>query len=72
MNKNELLDKFGFCGLLCEKCFAYDKEQIKIHAEQLKKNLGEFDNYAKRFVSLLEEPLFEKYPDFKEFIIFFW
>ena len=64
--KTELLNKFGPCGLSCEKCFAFHNSQIKIHAEQLKINLGEFDAYANRFVSLLEEPAFTKYPDFKE------
>ena len=63
-----LKDKFGPCGLLCEKCFAYDKGQIKHHAEQLKNNLGSFDNYAKRFVTLLDEPVFNKYNDFKELL----
>lgn len=61
-----LNDKLGYCGLFCEKCFAYDKGPIRFCAEQLKNNLGAFDNYAKRFVSLLEEPVFDKYPGFKE------
>lgn len=65
---NNFKDKFGPCGLLCEKCFANDKGSIKFHAEQLKKNLGEFDNYAKRFITLLDEPIFEKYQNFKEFL----
>lgn len=63
-----LIDKFGPCGLLCEKCFAYDLGPIRSNAEQLKNHLGEFDLYAKRFVKLLDEPLFDKYPDFKEFL----
>lgn len=65
-----LLDKFGPCGLLCEKCFAYEKGAIRQHAEKLKLHLGEFDNYAKRFVSLLNNSTFEKYPDFKEVLNF--
>lgn len=69
--KNNLIDKFGSCGLLCEKCFAFNNGQIKYHAEQLKYNLGDFDNYAKRFVSLLNEPIFEKYADFKEMLNLF-
>lgn len=63
-----LKDKIGPCGLLCEKCFAFDKGTIKSNAEQLKYHLGAFDIYAKRFVTLLDEPAFEKYPDFKEFL----
>lgn len=62
----KLTDKFGPCGLLCEKCFAYEKGPIRFHAEQLKNNLGNFDTYANRFVILLNEPIFGKYPDFKE------
>jgi hypothetical protein len=68
--KNELNDKFGPCGLLCEKCFAYNNGQIKQNAEQLKINLGEFENYAKRFTTLLNEPIFTKYSDFYEFLTF--
>jgi len=68
MTTEELLDKFGPCGLLCEKCFAYDHGQIRILAEQLKKELGYFDNYANRFTKLLAEPRFENYPEFKEFL----
>ncbi len=60
------MNKFGPCGLLCEKCFAYDQGPIRFHAEQLIHNLGSFDPYAKRFETLLEEPLFGKYSAFKE------
>lgn len=63
---NYLIEKFGPCGLLCEKCFAYAKGPIKLHAEKLRENLGAFDNYAKRFVTLIDEPTFLKYPEFKE------
>jgi len=66
--RQDLLDKFGPCGLLCEKCFAYDTGPIHFHAEQLKINLGEFDNYANRFSTLLDEPKFGDYPVFKEFL----
>jgi hypothetical protein len=66
--QQDLLDKFGPCGLLCEKCFAYDKGPIRFHAEQLQQNLGNFDNYANRFVILLDEPKFGNYPVFKEFL----
>jgi hypothetical protein len=66
-----LKDKFGPCGLLCEKCFAFENGPIKLNAEQLKYHLGEFDIYAKRFVSMLEEPVFNKYPDFRELLNLF-
>ena len=35
---------------------------------QTKKMLGEFNVYAERFVDLLDEPIFLKYPDFKEML----
>lgn len=63
---NNLIEKFGPCGLLCEKCFAYSKGPVKLYAEKLQENLGAFDNYAKRFVTLIDEPAFSKYPAFKE------
>ena len=66
--ENGLNDKFGPCGILCEKCFAFNKGPIRFHAEMLRNNLGEFDNYAKRFVVLLDDPVFAKYPDFKELL----
>jgi hypothetical protein len=68
---DNLKDKFGPCGILCEKCFAFDKGQIRFHAEMLKTNLGEFDNYAKRFVTLLDNPAFTEYPAFKELLKIF-
>jgi hypothetical protein len=62
------LEKFGPCGLLCEKCFAFKNGPIHFHAEMLKTNLGEFDIYARRFVELLDDPVFAEYPDFKIFL----
>lgn len=53
------------CGLHCGKCFAFAEGEIGTLSKQLKKSLGNFDVYAERFVSLLEEPAFGKYPDFK-------
>ena len=66
--QNDLKNKFGPCGLLCEKCFSYANGQIKYQAERLKANLGNFDNYAKRFVTLLDEPVFNKYHEFNELL----
>lgn len=67
----DLISKFGPCGLLCEKCYAFENGPIHYHAKQLLENLGQFDNYAKRFVTLLNEPKFEKYQDFKEMLHLF-
>ena len=63
--------KFGHCGICCEKCFAFESGKIKHHSKELKKYLGNFDVYAKRFVNLLNEPKFNKYPDFKIMLDFF-
>lgn len=67
----DLKSKFGPCGLLCEKCYAFEDGPINYHAKQLFENLGQFDTYAKRFVTLLNEPKFEKYKDFKEMLQLF-
>jgi len=53
------------CGLHCGKCFAFADGEIALLSKQLKLLLGNFDIYAERFVSLLNEPAFSKYPDFK-------
>jgi hypothetical protein len=67
----DLNNKIGPCGLLCEKCFSFQNGQIMYHATQLKEHLGNFDNYAKRFTTLLNEPVFEKYQAFKELLDLF-
>ena len=59
------------CGLHCGKCFAFSDGKICELSKELKVNLGEFDFYAERFVSLLNEPLFLKYPEFKELLNYF-
>ena len=66
--QNDLKHKFGPCGLLCEKCYAFTDGPIRHHAERLKYFLGDFDPYAKRFADLLNEPGFEKYSEFKAFL----
>ena len=53
------------CGLSCEKCFAYAGGEIQILSRRLQAALGNFDAYAKRFETLMNEPVFNKYPDFK-------
>lgn len=63
---NEILEAIAPCGLNCSKCFAYKESEIKRNSLSLKKSLGNFDVYARRFVELLNEPTFQKYPDFKE------
>ena len=68
MKYSEILNKLGPCGLNCSKCFAFSDGGIKNLSTELKNNLGNFDIYAQRFVELLDEPVFEKYPDFKEML----
>lgn len=61
-------ERLGPCGLHCGKCYAYTEGDIPALSRQLAKSLGNFDVYAKRFVELVGEPLFLKYPDFREFL----
>lgn len=56
------------CGLHCGRCFAFTDGDIYNYSNRLKKSLGNFDVYAARFVKLLNEPVFRKYPEFKEFL----
>lgn len=64
-------EKIAPCGLHCGKCFAHKKGDIKKYSQKLKRALGNFDVYAQRFVGLLNEPTFEKYPDFKGMLEYF-
>jgi hypothetical protein len=57
--------------LHCGKCFAFTDGDIKKYSNLLKENLGNFDVYAKLFVELLNEPVFEKYPDFIGLLAYF-
>lgn len=58
----------GPCGLHCGTCFAYQEGEIHELSRKLEKALGNFDVYAKRFAGMLEEPVFLKYPEFKDFL----
>ncbi|MHC1720996.1 MAG: DUF3795 domain-containing protein [Clostridiaceae bacterium] len=60
--------RLGPCGLHCGKCFAYANGDIHDLSKQLEKALGNFDIYAERFGDMLGEPVFSKYPGFKEFL----
>lgn len=68
MSHNNILNSLGPCGINCSKCFAYKDGSIKKLSSELKEQLGNFDVYAGRFVNLLKEPVFEKYPDFKKML----
>ncbi|HAQ65869.1 MAG TPA: hypothetical protein DCR43_08480 [Bacteroidales bacterium] len=66
MNNSTICSSLGPCGLYCGQCFANENGAIRLHALALQKALGEFDNYARRFTTLLNDPRFENYPAFKE------
>jgi hypothetical protein len=59
------------CGLNCEKCFAHVDGDIRRYSLRLKEALGNFDNYAERVETLLGDPIFRKYPDFKAMLNYF-
>ena len=59
------------CGLHCGKCFTFIDGDISKLSTRLKESLGNFDVYAERFVDLLNEPVFNKYSDFKELLNYF-
>lgn len=56
------------CGLHCGRCFAFTDGDISTYSKQLKASLGDFDVYAARFVDLLNDPIYLKYPGFKDFL----
>lgn len=71
MTKNNLefiKKRLAPCGLHCGKCFAFTDGDIRNYSNRLKQSLGNFDVYATRFVELLHEPVFKKYPEFKDFL----
>jgi len=71
MEYEQIKNRLAPCGLNCGKCFAFVDGDIKNDSKRLKESLGEFDIYAARFVDLINEPLFEKFPDFKMLLSYF-
>ena len=71
MNYNEISERLSPCGLHCGMCFAFADGDIVKQSRNLQKLLGNFDLYARRFIELLDEPVFGKYPDFKEMLSIF-
>ncbi len=69
MNYDEIVKVLAPCGLNCRKCMAFIDGDIRKHAEELKRLLGAFDNYARRFSSF--DPVFENYPPFRELLDYF-
>jgi len=71
MEDNHLLNRLAPCGLHCGKCFAFVDGDIRKYSLLLKESLGNFDICAERFSGLLNKPVFQKYPDFKEMLEYF-
>ena len=68
MTTRQILEALAPCGLNCAKCFAHVDGDIREHSLRLKEKLGNFEIYAQRFETLLGNPVFKKYPDFKEML----
>jgi len=66
MNSEEIKAIVAPCGLCCETCFAHMDGEIRRYSLMLKEKLGNFAPYARRFETLLGNPVFKKYADFKE------
>jgi len=71
MEYKQIINRIAPCGLHCGKCFAFIDGDIRKHSIGLKEALGNFDIYAQRFVELLDEPAFKKYPEFKVLLSYF-
>lgn len=71
MTTSKIRETIAPCGLNCAKCFAHMDGDIRNLSSQLKEKLGNFGIYAKRFETLLGEPVFKKYPDFAQMLDFF-
>ncbi len=65
MTYNQIKTRLAPCVLHCEKCFAFANGDIANQSGYLKYLLGNFDNYAERFVDLLDNAVFSNYPQFK-------
>jgi hypothetical protein len=71
MNYEYIKSRLAPCGLHCGKCFAFSEGDICRLSNELKYSLGNFGVFAERFVNMLDESLFLKYPDFNEMLALF-
>jgi hypothetical protein len=71
MEYEQIKNRLAPCGLHCGKCYAFSGGDIRNSSNILKDSLGNFDIYASRFVDLINEPVFKKYPEFKELLSYF-
>ncbi len=68
MTDERIKESIAPCGLCCETCFAHVNGDIRRYSLKLKEKLGNFHINAKRFETLLDNPVFNKYPAFKEML----
>ncbi len=68
MTSEEIKESIAPCGLCCETCFAHVDGEIRKYSLKLKEKLGNFHVNAKRFETILDNPIFGKYPAFKEML----
>ena len=71
MTDEKTLATIAPCGLCCETCFAHVDGEIRKLSQKLKEKLGNFHLNAKRFETLLGDPVFALYPDFKRMLDYF-
>lgn len=71
MDYETIKETLAPCGLCCQTCFAHANGEIRRHALGLKEKLGNFDIYARRFETLVGDPVFRHYPAFKEMLAYF-
>lgn len=57
MTAEKILNALDPCGINCEKCFAPVDGDIRRYSLKLKEKLGNFEPYAKRFETLLGNPV---------------
>ena len=65
MHSDQIKQALAPCGLSCERCFAHVDGKIRHHSMKLREALGNFGVYAKRFETLMVDPVFTNYPQFK-------
>lgn len=71
MTDESIKESIAPCGLCCETCFAHVDGDIRRFSVKLKEKLGNFRINAKRFETLLDNPVFGKYPAFEEMLDYF-
>jgi hypothetical protein len=71
MNDEKIKASLAPCGPCCKTCFAHVDGDIRRYSLKLKEKLGNFHINAKRFETLLRDPIFEKYADFIEMLDYF-